>query len=139
MAKSDHISALKQVALFQGLSERELKSIAHDAREEPYSAGQNIVTEGSRAAAFFLITSGRAEVVKGDKTIRKLGPGSHFGEMALFDQSPRAATVRAETQVQTLVLSPQSFAAVLSENWPVTRKILAELSSRIRKYDEDQL
>lgn len=139
MAKSDQIGALKKVPLFQGLSDRELKSIARDAREEPYSAGQNIVSEGSRAAAFFLITSGRANVVKGKKTIRKLGPGSHFGEMALFDASPRAATVTAETQVQTLVLSPQSFAAVLAENWPVTRKILAELSSRIRELDKELL
>ena len=137
MAKSDHVSALKQVSLFQGLSDRELKSIANDAREEPYSAGQNIVTEGSRAAAFFLITKGRAEVVQGGKTIRKLGPGSHFGEMALFDSSPRAATVRAETQVQTLVLSPQSFASVLADNWTVTRKILAELSGRIRELDKE--
>jgi CRP/FNR family transcriptional regulator, cyclic AMP receptor protein len=139
MASADHISALKQVSLFQGLSDRELKSIARDAREEPYSAGQNIVTEGSRAAAFFLITSGRANVVTGGKTIRKLGPGSHFGEMALFDASPRAATVTAETQVQTLVLSPQSFAAVLAENWAVTKKILAELSARIRTLDKELL
>jgi CRP-like cAMP-binding protein len=137
MAKSDHIGALKQVPLFQGLSDRELKSIARDAREEPYSAGQNIVSEGSRAAAFFLITQGRAKVVKGNKTLRTLGPGSHFGEMALFDASPRAATVVAETQVQTLVLSPQSFAAVLADNWAVTRKILAELSARIRQLDKE--
>ena len=139
MAKSDQISALKKVSLFQGLSDRELKSIARDAREEPYSAGQNIVSEGSRAAAFFLITSGRAKVVRGKKTLRTLGPGSHFGEMALFDASPRAASVIAETQVQTLVLSPQSFAAVLADNWPVTRKILAELSNRIRELDKELL
>nr|MBA3655163.1 cyclic nucleotide-binding domain-containing protein [Actinomycetota bacterium] len=88
MAKSDHVSALKRVPLFQGLSDRELKSIANDAREEPYSAGQNIVTEGSAGGAFFLITEGRAEIVKGGKVMRKLGPGSHFGEMALFDSSP---------------------------------------------------
>ncbi len=68
--------------------------------------------------------------------MRKLGPGSHFGEMALFDSSPRAATVKAETQVKTLVLSPQSFAAVLADNWPVTRKILGELSARIRALDD---
>ena len=97
------------------------------------------MSEGSRAAAFFLITSGRANIVKGKKVLRKLGPGSYFGEMALFDASPRAATVQAETQVQTLVLSPQSFAAVLAENWPVTRKILAELSSRIRELDKELL
>ena len=135
MPKSDHIAALKRVPLFQGLSDRELRSIASDAREEPYSAGQNIVTEGSRAAAFFIITEGRARITQGGKEVRTLGPGSYFGEMALFDESPRAATVTTETQVKTLALSPQSFAAVLAENWPVTRKILAELAAKIRALD----
>ena len=137
MAKSHHVSALKQVALFQGLSDRELKSIARDAREELYSAGQDIVTEGKPATGFFLITQGRAEVVKRGKKLRELRAGDHFGEMALFDASPRAATVKAETAVHTLVLSPVSFAVVLSENWSVTRKILAELSSRIRELDKE--
>jgi CRP-like cAMP-binding protein len=137
MSKSDHLNALKQVPLFQGLSDRELRSIALDAREEPYSAGQNIVSEGSRAAAFFMIIEGRAKLIQGGRTKRKLGPGSFFGEMALFDSQPRAATVQAETQVRTLALSPQSFAAVLAENWTVTRKILAELSGRIRQLDKE--
>jgi len=139
MAKSDSISALRQVPLFQGLSDKELKSIARDAREEPYSAGQNIVSEGSRAAAFFVITEGRAKLLQGGKERKKLGPGSYFGEMALFDSSPRAATIQAETQVKTLVLSPQSFAAVLQDNWAVTKKSLAELSSRIRHLDQELL
>jgi CRP-like cAMP-binding protein len=139
VAKSDSVGALKQVPLFQGLSERELKSIARDAREEPYSAGQNIVVEGSRSSSFFLITEGRAEIIQGGKAIRKLGPGAYFGEMALFDASPRSATVKAETQVKTLVLSPQSFAAVLADNWTVTRKILAELSARVRKFDREAI
>src|ERR1700741_4233976 len=110
MKKSDHIDALKQVPLFQGLSDRELGSIARDVREEPYSAGQDIVVEGGAATGFFIVVAGRATVLKNGKTLRKLGPGSYFGEMALFDRSPRAATVHAETQVKTLVLSPQNFA-----------------------------
>ena len=139
MAKTDSVGALRQVPLFQGLSDRELKAIARDAREEPYSAGQNIVTEGSRAAAFFVIIEGRAKLVQSGKERRTLGPGSYFGEMALFDSSPRAATIQAETQVKTLVLSPQSFAAVLEDNWSVTKKILAELSSRVRHLDQELL
>ena len=136
MAKSDHVSALKQVPLFQGLSDRELKSIARDVREEPYSAGQNIVTEGSRAAAFFMIAEGRAKIIQGGKARGTLGPGSYFGELALFDSLPRTATVQAETQVKTLVLSPQSFAGVLAENWAVTKKIFARLAARIRETDK---
>jgi CRP-like cAMP-binding protein len=137
MRTSDHVDALKQVPLFKGLSDRELRSISRDARDEPYSAGQKIVTEGSPAAGFFMITEGRAKITKGGKTIRTIGPGAYFGETALFDRSPRTATVQAETQVRTLVLSPQSFAGVLADNWTVTAKVLAGMSARIRELDQD--
>ncbi len=138
MKRTEAIAVLKRVPLFQGLSDRELRSIARDARvERPYAAGENIVTEGSPAGSFFVIVEGRAKVIQGGRARKKLEPGAYFGEMGLFDRSPRAATVQAETQVKTLALSPQSFFEVLAENWTVTRKILTELSARIRQLDKE--
>jgi CRP/FNR family transcriptional regulator, cyclic AMP receptor protein len=140
MKRTDAIAVLKLVPLFQGLSDRELRSVARDARvEQPYAPGESIVTEGSPAGSFFVIVQGRAKVIQGGKARKSLGPGAYFGEMSLFDRSPRAATVVAETQVKTLALSPQSFFEVLAENWTVTRKILIELSSRVRALDKEAL
>ena len=86
-----------------------------------------------------MIIEGRAKVIQGGKTKRTLGPGAHFGEMSLLDRSPRSATIEAETQVRALALSPTSFAGILADNWTVTRKILAELSTRVRALDKQVL
>ena len=64
---------------------------------------------------------------------------------SFYGLSHRISHVRAAVamlgiySVKTLVLSPQSFGAVLEENWSVTKKILAELSSRIRHLDQELL
>ncbi len=128
---------LRSVPLFEGLSKSELKHIAGEAREELFSPGQDIITQGQTGGPFFCITEGRADVyVDGDKTA-DLGPGSYFGEMALLDGSPRSATIRAETHVKALAISSWNFLAILEENWDLTKKILGQLSSRIRELEQD--
>jgi CRP-like cAMP-binding protein len=136
MAKNAE-EVLRSVPLFEGLSKSELKHIAGEAREELFSPGQDIITQGQTGGPFFCITEGRADVyVDGDKTA-DLGPGSYFGEMALLDGSPRSATIRAETHVKALAISSWNFLAILEENWDLTKKILGQLSSRIRELEQD--
>jgi glutaminase len=127
--------ALKQVALFEGLSKAELKHIAGEVRDELYSPGQEIVSQGQTGGPFFVITEGRADLVIDGKKTASLGPGSSFGEMAMFDGSPRSATVRAETHVKAYAISSFNFLAILQDNWEITKKILAKLSSHIRKLE----
>jgi CRP-like cAMP-binding protein len=132
MAKKDAAEVLKDVPLFQGLSKSELRDVAGAAREELYSPGQDIVSEGQSGGPFFCITEGRADVlVKGKKTA-DLGPGSYFGEMSLLEGGARTATIRAETHVKALAISSWNFLAILQENWDITKKVLAELSNRVR-------
>ena len=95
MAKNSAEDVLKAVPLFEGLSKGELKDVAAQAREELYSPGQDIVTEGQAGGPFFCITEGRADVLVGDKKVGDLRPGSAFGEMALLEGSKRSATIRA--------------------------------------------
>ncbi len=126
---------LKSVPLFQDLSKGELNDIAGAARDELYSPGQDIVTEGESGGPFFLITEGRADVLVGDKKISDLGPGSYFGEMALFEGGARGATVRAETHVKALAISSWNFLAILQDNWEITKKVLAALTRLIRELE----
>ena len=55
--------------------------------------------EGSGGAAFFLIDSGEATVTRKGVHLLTLGPGDHFGEIALIDGGPRSATVTASTDL----------------------------------------
>jgi CRP/FNR family cyclic AMP-dependent transcriptional regulator len=135
MARKSAADVLKQVPLFAGLSKGELRNIADEAREELFSAGQEIVREGQSGGPFFCITEGRAELEIKGKRVDELGPGAYFGEMSLIEGGPRTATVRATTQVKALAISSWNFLAILQENWEITKKVLAELTKRVRELE----
>ena len=137
MAKTDAAAVLKSVPLFGALSRGELNDIVDLAREELFSPGQDIVTEGESGGPFFCITEGRADVIVHGKKVRELAPGASFGEMALFEGTPRSATIRANTHVKALAITSWNFLALLQDNWDITKKVLAELSRIIRELQED--
>ncbi len=135
MARTDATTVLKSVPLFQGLSRAELKEIAAEAREELFSPNQDIVQEGQSGGPFFCITEGRAEVLVDEKKVGDLGPGSYFGEMSLLEGGARSATIRATTHVKALAITSWNFMAILKENFEITKKVLAELSRRVRELE----
>ena len=61
-----------------------------------------------------------------------LGPGDFFGEMALLDDEPRSATVVATEPLELVTIWRSDFLQILQENFGITRKVLAELSRRLR-------
>ena len=130
-AKTNNTDVLGSLAIFNGLSKGELKHIAAEAREELYSPGQDIVTEGQSGGPFFCVTEGRVDIVKGGKKVGEQGPGSAFGERSLFEGGPRTATVRAQTHVKALAIASWNFLAILQDNWDITKKILAEMAKRL--------
>jgi CRP/FNR family cyclic AMP-dependent transcriptional regulator len=136
MARTDPTTVLKSVPLFQGLSRGELKEIAEEAREELFSPNQDIVQEGQSGGPFFCITEGRADILVKDKKVGDLGPGSYFGEMSLLEGGARSATIRATTHVKALAISSWNFMAILKENFDITKKVLAELSRRVRELEQ---
>jgi CRP/FNR family transcriptional regulator, cyclic AMP receptor protein len=138
MAKNRAEDVLKSVPLFEGLSKGELKDIAEQAREELYSPGQDIVTEGQSGGPFFVITEGRADIQVSGKQVGELGPGAAFGEMALLEGGKRSATIRAQTHVKAVAITSWNFLALLQDNWDLTKKILASLSKRIRDLETDK-
>jgi CRP/FNR family transcriptional regulator, cyclic AMP receptor protein len=135
--KTEALNLLKSVPLFEGLSKAELSQVLGHLREEWFATGEDIVRADDASDRFYVITEGRAKVLVKGKSVRTIGPGGYFGEMALLDGSPRSATVRAETQVHTLWLGRLAFLGLLEDNWKMTRKVLADLCGRIRVYDRD--
>jgi CRP-like cAMP-binding protein len=126
------VEQLKTVPLFSGCSARELASLADFLREVSFPAGREIVKEGRTGTGLHVILEGETKVVVGDRTRRRLGPGTFFGEISLLDRGPRTATVVAETPVRTLSLSSWNFRAALKEHPSIAVKMLEELASRLR-------
>ncbi len=91
--------------------------------------------QGRVGQEFFLILRGEAAVKRGGRRIGTLGPGDHFGEMALLDKLPRSASVVALTDMDLVVLSQQEFSDVLETVPVLSHKLLAALSERLREAD----
>ena len=82
-----------------------------------FGAGEVIVREGEIGGRFYVITAGEVEVTQDvdgvPHPIRRLGPGAHFGELALLGDRHRTATVRAITHTSVLSIAQQDFAALV--------------------------
>lgn len=131
---------LAQAPLFSQLSRRDLKRLARGTVSRQFQEGEVIVKEGEQAVSFYLIRSGRAEVVKGadagsPKVLATLGPGDFFGEMALLDNYLRSASVRALKDTECLVLSRWDFMAELRTSPYIAVQMLPVLSRRLREAD----
>jgi CRP-like cAMP-binding protein len=77
-------------------------------------AGREIVREGEAGDRFYVISSGRVEVVSDGKLVNEEGPGEYFGEIALLRDVPRTATVRAKSDVELRALERDDFIAAVT-------------------------
>jgi putative peptide zinc metalloprotease protein len=101
--------SLQRFPLFAELSSRELDALASKLRREEFAAGATVVKQGDPGEAFYLIDSGQAEVVVGERRVQILGGGNYFGEIALLLHVPRQATVRALTPLAVYALDRTDF------------------------------
>ena len=131
---------LAQVPLFSQLSRKDLQRLARGTVRRRFDKGSVIVKEGDQAVAFYLISSGRAEVIKGaegskPRVLSTLGPGDFFGEMALLDGYLRSASVRTLEESECLVLSRWDFLAEVRSSPSIAVQMLPVLSRRLREVE----
>jgi len=134
MATRDRkVEMLGKVAMFAGCNSRELQRIASIVDVVHVQPGEVLIEEGAPARECFIVADGKASVTSRRRRLATLGPGSIAGEMALLDNSPRSATVVAETPMDLYVLDARSFSALLRDVPSVSRKIMATLAKRLRE------
>lgn len=131
---------LAQVGLFAEIGQRNRKRLASVMTSHKYGPGDLIMKEGEPASAFYIIASGRVEVVKGldrqkPQALATLGPGEFFGEMALFEGYPRSASVRALEGTECLTLSRWDFLEELRVAPTIAMRILAVVVRRLRELE----
>ncbi len=116
---------LKAVPLFADLDNRQLKKLAARFRERSGGPGTKVTTEGEMSGVgFFVVGGGEAAVNVGGKDVGTLGPGDHFGELALVSESARTATVTATTELRLLEIPFWDFRDFAHANPDVTWKLL---------------
>ncbi len=129
---------LRRVSLFSELDEGEIAAVARLAMPKRFEKDQVIFYEQDEGDVFFVIGSGRVKVTiaspEGKEIIlSQLEEGDFFGEMALFDDSPRSANVVATEGAEVWSIRRAEFLQILGQNFPIARKVLAELSARLRR------
>ena len=135
-SKLDHLA---QVRLFRACSRKELTTIGRASDEVRVAAGKTIVEEGQTGHEFFLILDGNATVQRKGRKVATLGPGDYFGELALLDRGPRNATVKADGDMEILVLGQREFSGVLDEVPTLAHKLLASMATRLREADAKEV
>ena len=129
---------LARAPLFAELSQADLAPLADAARIRTYRDGEVIVREGDAATGCFMIVSGRVEVSQGAASatpmvIATMGPGEIFGEMAVIDEHPRSATVRALEATECVAIRRVDFMEVLRRRPAIAVPLLPVLVRRVRQ------
>jgi CRP-like cAMP-binding protein len=111
------VAELRRLPSFAHLEPDELGDLLEHGDWTNISPGESIVEEGEVGDAFFAISSGQVEVFEGGLRARTMGPGSHFGEIALLLDVPRTATVRAITPVKVFRLDREGFDKLVKDSF----------------------
>jgi CRP/FNR family cyclic AMP-dependent transcriptional regulator len=133
---------LAGVEIFSELPREDLARLAKVTVVRQYRNGDVIVREGELGIAFYIVSKGQVEVVKdlggpSEHVLATLAPGAFFGEMALFDNQLRSASVRAKGDCECLVLTKWDFNAELTGgNCRIAIAMLSILARRIRALQE---
>jgi len=106
MKKEDYLA---KVSIFSYFRKKDLQQLAKRSRYFSFEIGDVIINEEENDGRFFILINGKVDVIKSygtrkQRLLRTLGPHSYFGEMALFDNLVRSATVVAKEDIKTLCL-----------------------------------
>jgi CRP-like cAMP-binding protein len=124
---------LARVKLFSGLSQRQLKRLARHVKERSFRPGVEVVREGTMSGVgFFIVAEGEGAVSVDGLEVARIGPGDHFGELALIAEDVRTATVTATTRLRCHVIQMWDFRRFAMDNPDVSWKLLQHLAGLIR-------
>ena len=137
MTIQEKIDGIKKTAIFKNLSNEDFNQIAEVAKEIFYKKGSIIFEENSMADAFYIISKGIVEILKrGENGVQEIlaikKDGDVFGEMAVIDDLPRSATIKARTDITLLKLSKDIFNELLKSFSHISIEIARSICSTVR-------
>lgn len=125
---------LATVPLLSGLDRRHLEKLARDFTERTFPAGSAVVRQGDdHGIGFFVIAEGSAVVSVDGAEVGRLGPGDHFGAIALIADRVRTATVTADSDLRCYVMTLWDFRSFVQGDADVAWKLLEQLAQMVQK------
>jgi len=110
---AETLAFLREVRLFKDIEAPELTALGLTLRERVLRRGQVLFHEGEVGEEMFIVVRGSIVISKPvkervEQVLARMGPGDFFGEMSLFDRSPRSATVQADSDAALLALDREA-------------------------------
>ena len=122
----------RSVDIFYNLDSGELLQIARVASQENDASGTVVIREGDQDESIYVVVKGTVRVSKDGVPLADYGAGSFFGEMSLFKEGLRTATVTAQTPVVLLRLERNHFVRVMQKHPEIAISVCRVLSRRVR-------
>jgi CRP-like cAMP-binding protein len=137
----DTIALLHRVPVFSALADDELARVADVTVPRRFDAGESVFREGDESDTCYVVRSGHVRAVREHQdgrsiTLARFGPGDIFGELAMFDNERRSATVEAIERTEAIAILGGDMRRLLKEHPDIAVKLLAALGRRLRETNE---
>jgi CRP-like cAMP-binding protein len=140
MSLNQEVEILRNIPLFSKIEASKLKLLAFTSERVTFRPGQELFHQGDPGDSAYIIIAGNADVVvsgdTGDITVARIGKNDFVGEIAILCDVPRTATVRATSDLITLVISKELFFRLITEFPQMAIEIMRELAHRLEKTTE---
>jgi CRP/FNR family transcriptional regulator, cyclic AMP receptor protein len=146
MIRPDTFDTIRGSILLRGMNNTELARLASVCEERQLAAGTTIFIENMPGESLFLIRRGAVRISRmfaegNEKVLIVLGPADVFGEMAVIDGLPRAATARVVDDAELISLRKQDFARLCQEHPALALKLVLNIvtvfSRQVREANEE--
>src|SRR5262245_25694065 len=134
----DHTRTLRTVPMLRELPSEDLLGVAQTLAKRSYPAGTQIFAQGDMGDAMYIVSSGTIDIflpgTYGRRvSLKHVGRGEFFGELALFDAKPRSASALATTDAVLYELRRDVLADFLGNHPGSAMAIMRTMSERIRE------
>ena len=141
MRSAEVVELLARVPVFSTLEREDLERIADLAVPRAFEPGQVVFREGDASDTCYIVRSGRARAVRehsGGRTITlaTFGPGDIFGELALFEDERRSATVEASEPTSVVAVLGPDMRRLMVEHPGISARLVIALGRRLRETNE---
>ena len=122
---------LKQIAIFRNCDTVPLQIMAFTAERQEFSIGEDLITQGKKARAAFVVLNGRVSLRENEQDVGVAEPGAFLGETAMIGAGQYSITATARDIVSTARISHELFLRVAKEYPDFGRAVLQNLSEKL--------
>jgi CRP-like cAMP-binding protein len=137
----DTVALLHRVPVFSNLGADELARVAEVTVPRRFEANEVVFREGDQSDTCYVVRSGHARATREHQdgrsiTLARFGPGDIFGELAMFDDERRSATVETLERTEVIAILGGDMRRLLKEHPDIAVKLIAAIARRLRETNE---